>query len=215
MGVRKKAPKGWVKISDFSVLTGIHVRTIAAAIARGTIPAVEVARIGSRATAPYYLNPKAVAKGWYENLNASHPNTPAVRTALESYIASITPTQKEKTAPKTKTSSTPKETPPSPSDTGSEKMTLAEAQRLEREAKAKIALLELQEKEGSLVSRDRINEQLFAAGKELRDALLAIPDRITDLIMAEDNRTMVHNTIYDAIAAELQKLADYQTGIGK
>ena len=77
----------------------------------------------------------------------------------------------------------------------------------------KIAELELQEKEGALVSRERINAQLFAAGKELRDTLLAIPDRITDVVMAEDNRAIVHNTIYDAIADALQKLADFQTRI--
>lgn len=68
-------------------------------------------------------------------------------------------------------------------------------------------------KEGALVSRERINAQLFAAGKELRDTLLAIPDRITDVVMAEDNRAIVHNTIYDAIADALQKLADFQTRI--
>lgn len=80
-------------------------------------------------------------------------------------------------------------------------------------AKARIAELELQEKEGALVSRERINAQLFAAGKELRDTLLAIPDRITDVVMAEDNRAIIHNTIYDAIADALQKLADFQTRI--
>ena len=82
----------------------------------------------------------------------------------------------------------------------------------EKIAKARIADLELQEKEGSLVSREAVNDQLFAAGKELRDALLTIPDRITDIIMAEENRTIVYNTIYDAIAGELQKLADLQIG---
>lgn len=202
----KKTPKGWVKISEFATLTGLSVKTITAAMKRGTIPASEVARVGSSATSPYYLNPQTVAKSWYDNLNANHPLTPAVRTALESYIANIDPKPKTKKVKETSISSLP---------ITDAKMPLAEAQRLEREAKAKIALLELQEKEGSLVSRERINNQLFGAGKELRDALLAIPDRITDLIMAEDNRTMVHNIIYNAIASELQKLADYQIGVNK
>ena len=84
-------------------------------------------------------------------------------------------------------------------------MTYEDAQLQEKIAKARIAELELQEKEGALVSRERINAQLFAAGKELRDTLLAIPDRITDVVMAEDNRAIIHNTIYDAIADALQK----------
>lgn len=213
--MRKKVPKRWVKITEFGKLTGLSPNTITAAMKRGTIPADEVARVGSSATSPYYLNPKTVAASWYENLNASHPNTPAVRIALESYLASINPKAKSKPATKTKVSDKANTAATPGPDAATEKMTLAEAQRLEREAKAKIALLELQEKEGSLVSRERINNQLFGAGKELRDALLAIPDRITDLIMAEDNRTKVHNIIYDAIANELQKLADYQIGINK
>lgn len=211
----KKIPKGWVKISEFATLTGLSVKTIMAAMKRGTIPPSEVVRVGSSATSPYYLNPQTVAKSWYDNLNANHPLTSAVRTALESYIISIDHKSKIKKTGKTKATDQVKETIISSLPITDAKMPLAEAQRLEREAKAKIALLELQEKEGSLVARERINNQLFGAGKELRDALLAIPDRITDLIMAEDNRTKVHNIIYDAIATELQKLADYQIGINK
>lgn len=44
-------------------------------------------------------------------------------------------------------------------------MTYEDAQLQEKIAKARIAELELQEKEGALVSRERINAQLFAAGK--------------------------------------------------
>lgn len=62
------------------------------------------------------------------------------------------------------------------------------------------------------MSRERINAQL-SPPTGLRDTLLAIPDRITDVVMTEDNRAIVHNTIYDAIADALQKLADFQTRI--
>ena len=54
-------------------------------------------------------------------------------------------------------------------------MSYEEAQLREKVAKAKFAELELQEKEGALVERALVEAQLFAAGKELRDALLAIP----------------------------------------
>lgn len=208
MGARKKVPKGWVKLSAFADLTGLSVKTIMAAMKRGTIPASEVDRVGTGATAPYYLNPQTVAKDWRKNLNANHPLTSTVRAALDKYIQTIEPKPAGKKAGKSK----PVVEADEPTGDTSEKMSLAEAQRMEREAKAKIALLELQEKEGSLIPRDRVNEQLFAAGKELRDALLAIPDRITDLIMAEDNRTAVHTVIYNAIATELEKLADLHAG---
>ena len=88
-------------------------------------------------------------------------------------------------------------------------MTFAEAQRRKEVAKALTAELELKEKEGSLISKQKIDEQLFAFGKELRDALLAVPDRITDeVIAAVENRTKVNNIIYNAIAGALEKLAD-------
>ena len=197
--MKKKAPKGWIKISDFEETTGISTKTITSAIKRGYIPANFADVVGTSATSPYYLNPQQAAICWYKALNSAHPNERKVRNALAGYIktfdkAVIDPEPPAKT-------------------TDAAKMTYEDAQLQEKIAKAKIAELELQEREGSLVSRERINAQLFAAGKELRDTLLAIPDRITDVVMAEDNRAIVHNTIYDAIADALQKLADFQTRI--
>lgn len=199
--MKKKAPNGWMKISEFENLTGISAKTVAAAIKRGYIPDNFADVVGTSATSPYYLNPQQAAVCWYKSLNAAHPGQRKVREILAGYI---------KTFDKSVIEPIPKDT-----TDGTVKMTYEDAQLQEKIAKARIAELELQEKEGSLVSRDRINEQLFSAGKELRDALLAIPDRITDLIMAEDNRTMVYNTIYDAIAGELQKLADIQISPNK
>ena len=188
--MKKKAPKGWVKISDFEETTGISAKTITAAIKRGYIPDNFADVVGTSATSPYYLNPQQAAVCWYKSLNSAHPNQRKVRNALAGYIKTF---DKAVIEPAT--------------------MTYEDAQLQEKIAKARIAELELQEKEGALVSRERINAQLFAAGKELRDTLLAIPDRITDVVMAEDNRAIVHNTIYDAIADALQKLADFQTRI--
>ena len=186
--MKKRAPKGWVKISDFEESTGISAKTITAAIKRGYIPDNFADIVGTYATSPYYLNPQQAAVCWYKSLNSAHPNQRKVRNALAGYIKTFDKTVIE----------------PEPA---------AKAAAAPTIAKARIAELELQEKEGALVSRERINAQLFAAGKELRDTLLAVPDRITDVVMAEDNRAIVHNTIYDAIADALQKLADFQTRI--
>ena len=192
--MKKRAPKGWVKISDFEESTGISAKTITAAIKRGYIPDNFADIVGTSATSPYYLNPQQAAVCWYKSLNSAHPNQRKVRNALAGYIKTFDKTVIE-----------PEPAAPT--------MTYEDAQLQEKIAKARIAELELQEKEGALVSRERINAQLFAAGKELRDTLLAIPDRITDVVMAEDNRAIIHNTIYDAIADALQKLADFQTRI--
>lgn len=199
--MKKKAPKGWIKISDFEELTGISAKTVTAAIKRGYIPDNFADIVGTSATSPYYLNPQQAAKCWYQSLNAAHPGQRKVREALAGYIKTF-----DKSAIEPETNKTA---------TANSKMTYEDAQLQEKIAKARIADLELQEKEGSLVSRERVNEQLFSAGKELRDAMLTIPDRITDIVMAEDNRTVVYNTIYNAIADELQKLVDIQINPNK
>lgn len=199
--MKKRVPKGWVKISDFEQLVGVSTKTVMSAIKRGYIPSNIAYVVGTSATAPYYLEPKQAAVSWYHSLNSGHPNQRKIRTALGEYI-------------KTFDASVVEDIPACEENSeAAASMTYEEAQLREKVAKAKYAELELQEREGALVERVQVNEQLFAAGKELRDALLAIPDRITDIVMAADNRTTVYNTIYDAIAAELQKLADFQLTI--
>ena len=188
-------------LDEHEETTGISAKTITAAIKRGYIPDNFADAVGTSATSPYYLNPQQAAVCWYKSLNSAHPNQRKVRNALAGYIKTFDKAviEPEPTAKAVATAT----------------MTYEDAQLQEKIAKARIAELELQEKEGALVSRERINAQLFAAGKELRDTLLAIPDRITDVVMAEDNRAIVHNTIYDAIADALQKLADFQTRINQ
>ena len=195
--MKKRVPKGWVKISDFEQLVGVSTKTVMSAIKRGYIPSELADVVGTSATAPYYLDPKKAAVSWYHSLNSGHPNQRKVRTALGAYIRTFDAAVVEPAVPEAEAAAPPN-------------MSYEEAQPREKGAKAKFAELELQEKEGALVERALVEAQLFAAGKELRDALLAIPDRIADIVMAAGDRTTVYNTIYDAIAAELQKLADIQ-----
>ena len=195
--MKKRVPKGWVKISDFEQLVGVSTKTVMSAIKRGYIPSELADVVGTSATAPYYLDQKKAAVSWYHSLNSGHPNQRKVRTALGAYIRTFDAAVVEPAVPEAEAAAPPN-------------MSYEEAQLREKVAKAKFAELELQEKEGALVERALVEAQLFAAGKELRDALLAIPDRIADIVMAAGDRTTVYNTIYDAIAAELQKLADIQ-----
>lgn len=193
--MKKKAPKGWVKISDFEELTGISSKTIAAAIKRGHISEQVAARVGTAATSPYYLDPHEAAKAWYCSMNAAHPTSRKIRLTLAGYIktfdsAFITPEQKHVENPAIT-------------------LTYEDAQLQEKIAKARLAELELAEKEGSLVEKATIDAELFAAAQEIRNALLVIPDRIIDQVIAEAaNRNKAHGIIYNAIADELEKLAD-------
>lgn len=205
-------PKGWVKVSEFEVLTGLNNRTVTLAIKRGGIPSQCWRRVGEGKTSPICINPEPAAVHWYKHINGTHHLTQPLREKLAEYIRTfdsaaledqkgdITTDEKAEDQVKTDIESEKKT---------EDKITFAEAQRRKEVAKAKTAELELLEKQGTLILKQRVQDQLFNAGKELRDALLAVPDRVTDEILAAgDNRTKVNNIIYDAIAAELERLAD-------
>lgn len=207
----KKVPKGWIKLSEFEALTGLNNRTVTLAIKRGSIPAEFCKRIGEGKTSPVYISPQSAAVHWYNHVNANHHLTQPLRTKLAEYIRTFNPAAVDEVAdevtenqPEGEVSTIKKE-----NKGVGDSMTFAEAQRRKEVAKAKTAELEFMEKEGALVLKQQVQDQLFSAGKEIRNALLSVPDRITDQVIASvGNRTQVNNIIYDAIAAELEKLAD-------
>ncbi|GHT26285.1 hypothetical protein AGMMS4957_21740 [Bacteroidia bacterium] len=225
----------WVTISEFEKLTGLKNRTIMAAIKRGGIPEACVSRFDENSKSevtplfadlpanevatkvakmqPYYINPQETALHWYENLNINRQSSQGLRTDLAKYIATFKEGFNDVLAADVHSSKARRQ-----KDTGDtltysllaeEDMTNAEAIRLQNIPKAKIAELELKEKEGTLVQKGVVYDQLFEYGNQFRNALLAIPDRITDnLIASVGNRSQVLNLIYEAIAAELGKFSD-------
>lgn len=217
-------PKGWVKISEFEALTGLNNRTVTLAIKRGRIPAEYWRRVGEGKTSPICIDPRPAAVHWYRHLNGKHHLTQPLREKLAAYIRTFAPADEgtedqegvnvegtdwgSGTEVENEGENEGKTEGKNDSSSG-DKMTFAEAQRRKEVAKAKTAELEFLEKEGSLILKATVQDQLFNAGKELRDALLAVPDRITDEVLAAgDDRTKVNNIIYDAIAGELERLAD-------
>lgn len=194
---KSKVPKGWVKISDFEKLTGLQSKTVKLAISNGKIPLECSRKIGASPTSPTYIDPRPAATHWYNNLSAKHHNSKPTRDALEKYIktfdraAAIENRKQEKEAKK------------------SSDLTMAEAQLQEQIAKAELRHLELEEKRGTLIKKELVYSQLFTFHRELRDSLLAIPDRISDEVIAvSDNRSKVHAAIYDAISETLLRLSE-------
>ena len=104
------------------------------------------------------------------------------------------------------------DTPQSTAPEAKAYVTHSEAQRLERVAKAEIARLTVNQLKGSLVERDVVYRQLFEAGQMLRDAIMAVPDRITsDIVAAAGNHTQIRKILTEALASSLEGLADVQT----
>jgi hypothetical protein len=193
---KKKIPKGWVKLSEFERLTGMTSRTVALAISKGKISPKCVKQVGTGATSPKYIDPQAAAVSWYQNLNSNHHLSRTLRGSLSKYIRTFAPdivgegekNRKQETK---------------------EKQTYEESLRRKEAAKSRLMELELAEKEGSLISKINVYNSLFDAGKQIRDALLSIPERVTDEIIASvENRTKVCNIIYDAISLELERLSE-------
>lgn len=85
---------------------------------------------------------------------------------------------------------------------------LAKARLAKEVANAKLKNLEFQKKSGALVEKDKVHASLFNAGKEVRAAMQAIPDRHIDEIFSAGSRNAAHKILADAIADTLEMLAD-------
>ena len=217
----------WVKISEFEQLTGLNNRTIMSAIQRGLIPADCISRTGNEAeldapvlfddvetvtpdkqkktTAPYYINPQPAAVHWFDNANITREPSMKVREKLAKYILTFDPNFFD---------NRPTDFPVVSSEEELDDISNAEAIRQQNIRKNILLDIEIQKQKEILVEKARVYDQLFAFGNELRNALLSIPDRITDnVIAANGNRTKTHTLIYDAIATELEKLSDMNNRI--
>lgn len=67
--------------------------------------------------------------------------------------------------------------------------------------------LKLKKEMGLLIEKDKVNKALFEAGKEIRESLLIIADRVIDEIRACDSRHEAHEILYKEIERSLEKLS--------
>ena len=80
--------------------------------------------------------------------------------------------------------------------------------RTMREAfRAKMAKLEYEEKSGTLTEAAKVRQDAFKAGRIIRDELLAIPDRLADVLAAKDDSATVRRIICDELELVLRRLS--------
>lgn len=85
------------------------------------------------------------------------------------------------------------------------------ALKAKREAvNVKKAMIELAKMEGKLVEKEMVHKVLFAHGQQLREALLSIPDRLVDDLLACRDRMDAHKILYSAIEQALTDLASVE-----
>lgn len=70
--------------------------------------------------------------------------------------------------------------------------------------------IELKKIQGSLLDKQKVYATLYGFGQELRTALMSLPDRVIDEILASPDRNVAHNKLTEAIAKELERMAEFQ-----
>ena len=84
---------------------------------------------------------------------------------------------------------------------------LMEAKRLHEEYKAKLARLRYEQARGELIEKSQVDREAYSIGRVVRDAMLAIPSRLRDILAAEDDAKEVHKILEKDITHALDELA--------
>lgn len=84
----------------------------------------------------------------------------------------------------------------------------AKAQQVESFFKAKLKQLEYEKEIKKVVDKDKVYKVLYGMGKEIRKALMAIPDRVIDDVLAAPTRQHAHTILQEAIATVLESVPE-------
>ena len=80
--------------------------------------------------------------------------------------------------------------------------------RTMREAfKAKMVKMEYEEKAGKLTDASKVKADAFRAGRIVRDSLLGIPDRLSDVLAAEEDPVKVRQLLMEELESILHELS--------
>ena len=88
----------------------------------------------------------------------------------------------------------------------------AELDRLHAELKVQMAAIELRERKGQLVDKDRVYTALFDLAQELRKEIMSVPDKTIDNIRAAKTRQEAHSYLYEALTNALTTIAEMKEG---
>jgi len=196
----------WIILEDYAKTLSVSPTAVKKAIESGRIPAsaISYGNIGGRSgqNKRILINKKIADIAWIETENPNQGRrTEEGREAI----------QRMRSQMETNGVSEPVTNSYQSAQHHEEKtvITLAEAQRRERAAKATLAQLELLKAQGIIVQKDVVYKQLFEAGQQLRDAIMAVPDRIvSEIVAAKENHTLIRKIITEALAASLESLSD-------
>ncbi|WP_263080077.1 hypothetical protein [Endozoicomonas sp. Mp262] len=83
----------------------------------------------------------------------------------------------------------------------------ASARTMREAFRAKMAKMEYEEKAGKLTDASKVREDAFRAGRIIRDALLGIPDRLADILAAEQEPRQIRQLLEEELENILRELS--------
>lgn len=87
-----------------------------------------------------------------------------------------------------------------------EPISYAEARAQHERFKARLAQLELEQREAKLVEAETVKREAFRVARLVRDSLLNLPDRVAGELAAETNQFKVHQRLVSEIRRALEDL---------
>lgn len=182
----------WVSVREVARRRGCTHGAVQKAISTGRIPEAAVRRVDGRIEAIDY---EAASKAWNESTDVDQ----AARTAGGAATVAGAEQQSGEQLPLEKTEAR------APAK-GAEEIRLAGARG--KELQNQLLELELLKETGALVSREEVRELSARRYRALRDQVLAVPDRVADILAAERDPARVHAELTKELETVLNELAD-------
>ena len=190
----------WIILEDYAKTLSVSPTAVKKAINNGRIPAsaISFGNFGGRngQNKRVFINKTEADIAWVNTENVSQGRrTPEAKAAVQRLREEL--------------SLNGENVQPAKKESKEKNMTLSEAQRREKIAKAEIAQIELLRLKGSLVQKDVVYKQLFEAGAQLRDSIMSVPDRIAaDIVSANGETSKIRKILTEALASSLEGLTD-------
>lgn len=172
-----------ISIKEYARRKGCSDTAVRKAIAAGKITKGVIDRDTKR---PKIL-PSVADKEWATNFNPAYVRDAPIQNKLLEQV---------------------QEAPPAPVPDG--RKSLAELKRLQAEVRLQHEAILLREKKGQLVDKDHVYRALFEAGQQIRSAMMAMPDRVIDGLMAADSRNEAHTILTQAIIEALEVVTNVE-----
>lgn len=167
-----------VTIADYARLKGVSHEAVRKAVKVGRLSRA----VTFDAKGKPRLDPDVANEEWTANTDSSQQRVPAVAPPRPE------PEPEAAAAPEQRTG------------------TFQQARTLREAYMARLAKLEFEAKSNKLVNADEVKREGFRAARQVRDAMLNIPDRVAGELAAEPNQFKVHQRLTKEIRRALEEL---------